>query len=69
MSLPDKIHSKLKGRRNLESLQRIRHIVEISKDGKHFFSTTKFDNAFHFINTLISDYKKTPQEQQITTGS
>jgi len=31
--------------------------VEISKAGKQFFPTTHFDNAFHFIDTLISDYK------------
>ena len=31
--------------------------VEISKAGKQFFSTTHFDNAFRFIDTLISDYK------------
>ena len=33
--------------------------VEISKDGKQFFLTTHFENAHHFIDTLISDYKKT----------
>ncbi len=32
--------------------------VEISKAGKQFFPTTHFENAFHFIDTLISDYKK-----------
>ena len=32
--------------------------VEISKAGKQFFPTTHFDNAFRFIDTLISDYKK-----------
>lgn len=31
--------------------------VEISKAGKQFFPTTHFDNAFLFIDTLISDYK------------
>ena len=31
--------------------------VEISKAGKQFFPTTHFDNAFRFIDTLISDYK------------
>ena len=31
--------------------------VEISKAGKQFFPTSHFDNAFRFIDTLISDYK------------
>jgi cell filamentation protein len=35
-----------------------RRKVEISKAGKQFFPTTHFDNAFRFIDTLISDYKK-----------
>ena len=34
-----------------------RRKVEISKAGKQFFPTSHFDNAFRFINTLISDYK------------
>ena len=34
-----------------------RRKVEISKAGKQFFPTTHFDNAFRFINTLISDYQ------------
>lgn len=32
--------------------------VEISKDNKQFFPTTHFENAYRFIDTLISDYKK-----------
>jgi len=36
-----------------------KRIVEISKDGKQFFPTTHFENAFRFIDTLIVDYKKT----------
>lgn len=32
--------------------------VEISKAGKQFFPTSHFDNAFRFIDTLVSDYKK-----------
>lgn len=32
--------------------------VEISKNGKQFFPTTYFENAFQFINSLILDYKK-----------
>jgi cell filamentation protein len=39
----------------------IKRIVEISKDGKQFFPTTLFENAYRFIDTLISDYKKTPK--------
>ena len=31
--------------------------VEISKAGKQFFPTSHFDNAFRFIDTLISDFK------------
>jgi len=33
--------------------------VEISKDGKQFFPTTHFENAYRFIESLISDFKKT----------
>ncbi len=36
-----------------------KRIVEISKNGKQFFPTTHFENAYRFIDTLISDYKKT----------
>jgi cell filamentation protein len=41
--------------------------VEISKAGKQFFPTTHFENAFRYIDTLISDYKKIPKnnKQQI----
>lgn len=31
--------------------------VEISKDGKQFFPTTHFGNAFSYIDSLINDYK------------
>lgn len=31
--------------------------VEISKDGKQFFPTSHFGNAFKYINSLISEYK------------
>ena len=34
-----------------------KRIVEISKDGKQFFPTTHFDNAFKCIDTLITEYK------------
>jgi len=39
--------------------------VEISKAGKQFFPTTHFDNAFRFINTLISDYKNISKKDKL----
>ena len=39
--------------------------VEISKAGKQFFPTTHFDNAFRFIDTLISDYKKISERNKL----
>ena len=39
--------------------------VEISKAGKQFFPTTHFDNAFRFIDTLISDYKNISNEDKL----
>jgi cell filamentation protein len=41
-----------------------KRIVEISKDGKQFFPTTHFENAYRFIDTLISDYKKTRRDNK-----
>lgn len=38
--------------------------VEISKDGKQFFPTTHFENAYRFIDTLISEYKKFPKKNK-----
>jgi cell filamentation protein len=38
-----------------------KRIVEISKDGKQFFTTTHFENAYRFIDTLILDYKRIPK--------
>ena len=38
--------------------------VEIRKDGKQFFPTTHFDNAYKYINGLIADFKKTPKKKQ-----
>jgi len=35
-----------------------KRIVEISKDGKQFFPTTHFDNAFRYIDQLIKEFKK-----------
>ena len=39
--------------------------VEISKAGKQFFPTTHFDNAFRFIDTLISDFKNISKEDKL----
>jgi len=39
--------------------------VEISKAGKQFFPTTHFDNAFSFIDTLISDYRNNPKKDKL----
>jgi len=38
--------------------------VEIGKDGKQFFPTTHFDNAFRYINQLIADFKKIPKDDK-----
>jgi len=35
-----------------------KRVVEISKDGKQFFPTTYFDNAFRYIDQLIDEYRK-----------
>jgi len=42
-----------------------RRKVEISKAGKQFFPTTHFDNAFRFIDTLISDYRNLSKENNL----
>lgn len=38
--------------------------VEISKDGKQFFPTSHFDNAFRYIDQLISEFKKIPKTKK-----
>ncbi len=38
-----------------------KRIVEVSKDGKQFFPTAYFQNAYRFIDTLILDYKRIPK--------
>jgi len=38
--------------------------VEISKEGKQFFPTTHFDNAFRFIDSLIVEYKKISKNEK-----
>lgn len=41
-----------------------KRIVEISKDGKQFFPTTHFENAYRYIDTLISDFKKIKRNEK-----
>ncbi len=38
--------------------------VEINKNGKQFFPTTHFYNAFQFIDKLIFDFKKIPRDDK-----
>lgn len=41
-----------------------KRIVEISKDGKQFFLTSHFDNAFRYIDQLIAEFKKIPKDNK-----
>jgi len=41
-----------------------KRIVEISKDGKQFFPTSQFNNAFRNIDQLIIEFKKIPKEDK-----
>ncbi len=41
-----------------------KRIVEIGKDGKQFFPTSHFDNAFRYIEQLISEFKKIPKDNK-----
>jgi cell filamentation protein len=41
-----------------------KRIVEISKDGKQFFPTSHFDNAFRYIDQLIAEFKKIPNNNE-----
>lgn len=41
-----------------------KRMVEISKDGKQFFPTSQFDNAFRYIDQLIADFKKIPVDNK-----
>lgn len=41
-----------------------KRIVEISKDGKQFFPTSHFDNAFRYIDQLITEYKKISKDNK-----
>lgn len=38
--------------------------VQISKDGKQFFPTSQFDNAFKYIDQLIAEFKKIPNNNK-----
>lgn len=38
--------------------------VEISKEGKQFFPTTHFDNAYRYIDTLIAEFKGISKEDK-----
>jgi len=38
--------------------------VEIGKDGKQFFPTTHFDNAYRYIEQLIVEFKKIPPDSK-----
>jgi cell filamentation protein len=38
--------------------------VEISKDGKQFFPTSHFDNAFRHIDQLIAEFKSIPKDDK-----
>ncbi len=42
-----------------------KRIVEISKNGKQFFPTSHFDNAFRYIDTLIAEFKKVSKNNKI----
>ena len=41
-----------------------RRLVEIAKDGKQFFPTTRFETAFRYIDRTIADYRKIPAENK-----
>jgi cell filamentation protein len=38
--------------------------VEISKDGKQFFPTSHFDSAFRYLDQLISEFNKNPNNNK-----
>lgn len=39
-------------------------VVEINKDGKQFFATTHFENAYRYINSLIGEYRRIDDKNQ-----
>ncbi len=66
---------KIKGIDNLFEIHRLlfqdiyiwagkKRIVEISKDGKQFFPTSHFENAFKYIDQLITEFKKIPNNNK-----
>ena len=44
--------------------QEKKRIVEISKENKQFFPTSHFDNAFRYIDPLIIEFKKIPNNNK-----
>jgi cell filamentation protein len=42
----------------------VKRNVEISKDGKQFFPTSHFDNAFRYIEQLVTAFKKMPKDDK-----
>ena len=66
---------KIKGIENLFEIHRClfqdiyvwagkKRTVEISKDGKQFFPTSHFNNAFRYIDQLIAEFKKIPKDNK-----
>lgn len=41
-----------------------KRVVEISKDGKEFIPSQLFDNAFHYIDGLINEYRQIRKNQK-----
>lgn len=41
-----------------------KRVVEINKDGKQFFPTAHFDNAYRYINQLITEFRDIPKENK-----
>ncbi len=41
-----------------------KRIVEISKDGKQFFPTSHFGNAFRYIDQIIAEFKKIQKDNK-----
>lgn len=41
-----------------------KRVVEINKDGKQFFPTAHFDNAYRYINQLITEFRDIPKDNK-----
>ncbi len=41
-----------------------KRIIEISKDGKQFFPTSNFDNAFVYIDHFIAEFNEIPKDNK-----